>query len=79
MASQYGNLGIVYKARGDLDRAEEMHRKSLELFTSIGSKPMIEKAESLIAALKHGDGRVEVHPVRNMRDSVPARRAPGDE
>ena len=56
MASQYGNLGIVYQTRGDLDRAEEMCEKSLELFTSIGSKPMIEKVESLIAALKRGGG-----------------------
>ncbi len=56
MASNYGNLGILYKTRGDLDRAEEMCEKSLELFTSIGSKPMIEKVESLIAALKRGGG-----------------------
>jgi len=55
MASQYGNLGSVYLLRGDLDRAEEMYRKSLGLFISIGSKPMIEKLESLIDALKRGD------------------------
>jgi Tfp pilus assembly protein PilF len=55
MARQYGNLGIVYKTRGDLDRAEEMYKKSLELFVLIGSKPMIEKLESLIDALKRGD------------------------
>jgi tetratricopeptide (TPR) repeat protein len=55
MASAYGNLGIVYQTRGNLDRAEEMYRKSLELFTAIGSKPMIEKLESLIDALKRGD------------------------
>lgn len=79
MVSDYGNLGNVYRIRGDLDRAEEMYRKPLESFVLIGSRPVIEKVESLIAALKHGDGRVEVHPVRNMRDSVPARRAPGDE
>jgi hypothetical protein len=45
----------VYKIRGDLDRAEKMYKKSLELFTSIGSKPMIEKLESWIDALKRGD------------------------
>ena len=56
MGNDYGNLGIVYQTRGDLDRAEEMYEKSLELFTSIGSKPMIEKVESLIAALKRGGG-----------------------
>ena len=57
MVSDYGNLGNVYRIRGDLDRAEEMYRKSLESFVLIGSRPVIEKVESLIAALKHGDGR----------------------
>ena len=31
MARQYGNLGIVYKTRGELDRAEAMYLKSLEI------------------------------------------------
>jgi tetratricopeptide (TPR) repeat protein len=31
-----GNLGIVYGTRGDLDRAEEMHKKSLEIDTKLG-------------------------------------------
>jgi tetratricopeptide (TPR) repeat protein len=31
MASDYGNLGNVYRTRGDLDRAEEMYKKSLEI------------------------------------------------
>jgi len=56
MESDYGNLGNVYQIRGDLDRTEKMYRRSLELFTSIGSKPMIEKLESLIDALKRGSG-----------------------
>ncbi|RLG31094.1 hypothetical protein DRO03_02215, partial [Methanosarcinales archaeon] len=50
------NLGNVYQTRGDLDRAEEMCEKSLELFTSMGSKPMVEKVESLIVALRRGGG-----------------------
>jgi len=41
MESDYGNLGNVYQIRGDLDRAEEMHEKSLELFTLIGSKQLL--------------------------------------
>ena len=31
MAADYGNLGVIHQTRGDLDRAEEMHRKSLEI------------------------------------------------
>ncbi|MBW8035338.1 MAG: tetratricopeptide repeat protein [Planctomycetes bacterium] len=30
-AMLYGNLGIVYQMRGDLGKAEEMHKKSLEI------------------------------------------------
>ncbi|MEA3281920.1 MAG: tetratricopeptide repeat protein [Euryarchaeota archaeon] len=56
VAIAYGNLGIVYKTRGDLDRAEEMYEKSLELFTSIGSRLMVEKVKSLIVALRRGGG-----------------------
>ncbi len=67
MESDYANLGNVYQIRGDLDRTEKMYRRSLELFTSMGSKPMIENLESQIDALKRGDGRIEVHPVRNLR------------
>jgi protein O-GlcNAc transferase len=28
MANQYGNLGLVYRIRGDLDRAEAMYRQA---------------------------------------------------
>ena len=30
-AAAYGNLGNIYKTRGDLDRAESMHEKSLAI------------------------------------------------
>lgn len=36
-AAAYGNLGLVYKTRGDLDRAESMYEKSIELFELLGS------------------------------------------
>jgi tetratricopeptide (TPR) repeat protein len=36
MASDYGNLGNVLQARGDLDGAEQMHRKSLEIEEQLG-------------------------------------------
>ena len=38
MASDYGNLGILYQNRGELDRAEEMYRKSLEIDEALGRK-----------------------------------------
>ena len=36
IASAYGNLGLIYKTRGDLGRAEEMLRKSLEIEKRLG-------------------------------------------
>ncbi len=37
-AVAYGNLGILYKVRGDLAQAEEMYGKSLELNEALGRK-----------------------------------------
>ena len=36
MASDYGNLGIVYQTRGELDRAVEMYEKSLAINEALG-------------------------------------------
>ncbi|HBS28608.1 MAG TPA: hypothetical protein DEB06_03955, partial [Phycisphaerales bacterium] len=36
MANDYGNLGVVLKTRGDLDGAEAMFRKSLEINERLG-------------------------------------------
>ncbi len=36
MANQYGNLGNVLKVRGDLDGAEQMYRKALEIDERLG-------------------------------------------
>ena len=38
MASDYGNLGNLYKIRGDLKRAEEMYKKSLAINEELGRK-----------------------------------------
>ena len=51
-ASDYGNLGNLYQTRGDLDRAEEMYRKSLALFRAVGATPRIEHVEALLARLR---------------------------
>ena len=36
-AAHLGNLGLIYERRGDLDKAEEMQRKSLEIDEKLGS------------------------------------------
>ena len=36
-AIAYGNLGLVYQTRGELDKAIEHWQKSLTLFTEIGA------------------------------------------
>jgi len=38
MANAYGNLGIVYKTRGDLKAAEDMHKKALAINEELGRK-----------------------------------------
>jgi tetratricopeptide (TPR) repeat protein len=40
-AAVLGNLGIVYKTRGELDKAEEMHKKSLEIAKIFGMQKVI--------------------------------------
>ncbi len=34
--AHYGNLGLIYQTRGELDRAEEMHKKSLAIEEKLG-------------------------------------------
>ena len=55
MAIQYGNLGNLYKTRGDLDRAEEMYGKSLALFRQVGVAPKIKQVEEWLADLRRSD------------------------
>ena len=51
-ASAYGNLGIIYQTRGELDKAEEYWVKSIEVFKSIGAEPMVVKIQSFLDRLK---------------------------
>ena len=37
IAAAYGNLGLIYQGRGDLDQAEEMQRKSLAIHEQLGA------------------------------------------
>ena len=36
VARHCGNLGLIYKMRGELDKAEEMYLKSLEIDKKLG-------------------------------------------
>ena len=36
MANQYGNLGLIYEKRGDLDEAEKLQRKGLDIDEKLG-------------------------------------------
>ncbi len=47
-AVAYGNLGIIHKTRGDLDKACESWRKSLKLFSEIGAKHMAQRIQGWI-------------------------------
>ncbi|HBV22055.1 MAG TPA: hypothetical protein DEF07_10115 [Nitrosomonas sp.] len=47
-AVAYGNLGLVYYTRGDLDQAVGYWEKSLALFTEIGAKPQMAQVQSLL-------------------------------
>jgi tetratricopeptide (TPR) repeat protein len=38
LAVTHGNLGLIYRKRGELDRAEEMHRKALEIHEQLGRR-----------------------------------------
>ncbi len=53
VAVAYGNLGNLYLTRGDLKATEEMYRKSLAIFTSIGNDAMIRKIGALIEELRN--------------------------
>ena len=38
MASDYGNLGVIFRTRGDLDEAEAMIRKALAINEKLGRR-----------------------------------------
>ena len=59
MANNYLNLGIIFRTRGDLGRAEELWRKALDLFREIGMKAMVKKVQDWLDGLKDEDGTPE--------------------
>jgi hypothetical protein len=56
MASEYGNLGNVYKRRGELDGAEEMYHKALALFKAVGAAPRVKQVQAWLDALNKSRG-----------------------
>ena len=58
-ANQYGNLGFLYKNRGDLSRAEEMYRKSLEIEEAMGRKEGIASLYGNLGNLYHTLGDLD--------------------
>lgn len=52
MANSYGNLGNVHQIRGELEQAEEMYKKGLDLYKEIGAKQQADKVESLSKKLQ---------------------------
>ncbi len=51
MAIRYGNLGLIYQTRGELDRAEEMLKKSLALFKAVGAAPSLKQVQAWLDSL----------------------------
>jgi protein O-GlcNAc transferase len=51
-ARAYGNLGLVYQVRKDLDQAETMYCKALTLFEAIGAQPQIEQVRAWLAQVR---------------------------
>ena len=51
----YGSLGDVFAIRGELEQAEQMLERSLELFKEVGA---MSSAESIQSVLKRVAGRM---------------------
>ncbi|MGH8473677.1 MAG: tetratricopeptide repeat protein [Gammaproteobacteria bacterium] len=50
-AAAYGNLGLIYGTRGELDRAEEMYRKALALCKAVGAAPQVKQVLASLDSL----------------------------
>jgi hypothetical protein len=55
MANQYGNLGLAYRACGDLESAIEYWKQSLALFQQLGAKDRMDLIQSWIDAVAQKD------------------------
>ena len=59
MASDYGGLGNLYLARSDLDKAEEMHLKSLEIEKALGRREGMASQYGNLGAVHYARGQVD--------------------
>ena len=48
MASEYGNLGSVYKERGDVEKARQYWVKAVDLYKKIGMPHKVKKVQGWI-------------------------------
>lgn len=55
MATQYCNLGNIYRTRGDLDRALKYWKQSLALFQQLDAKDKIALVQSWIDEAEQKD------------------------
>ena len=46
-----GNLGLIYKTRGELDKTRDVWKKSKSLFLAMGADHMAEKVQGWIDGL----------------------------
>jgi tetratricopeptide (TPR) repeat protein len=52
LAVAYGNLGIVYEIRGDLDQTVAMYNKALVLFQTVGATAQVKQVQGFLDKLK---------------------------
>ncbi|MGA2091876.1 MAG: tetratricopeptide repeat protein [Sedimentisphaerales bacterium] len=58
-ATVLDNLGLIYEMRGVLDKAEEMHKKSLDIAERIGSKEIIAKSYNNLGLIYQDKGELD--------------------
>ncbi len=59
MARDYGNLGIVHQRRGNLDEAEALQRKALDLHKELGNKRGMANHYSSLGNVHNAHGNLD--------------------
>ncbi len=67
MATSYGNLGLIYEARSDLNRAEDMQLKSLKLGKELGSKVGMARAYGNLGIIHWSRGDIDSAEAMQLR------------
>ncbi len=58
-AALLGNLGAIYKTRGELDKAEEMHNKALEIAEKLGLQDIVAGAYGNLGLIYRRRGELD--------------------